>query len=271
MPITTHIPVPSPTAVPIPTLTLTPVPTLSGEASAVYVKELLKTNAGCELPCWWGIVAGETTWADAQQLILYTGARINKGTEPDGTTFYGTGFDLGKQGLYIVNLWERADIVKHVEIHAEGYESLSSFKTTAAYYSPENVIAIRGQPSRVWVQTFASAHELPYGDTMGYNLWLFYDDSGFLVRYSGQVKYEPVYRMCPTFEENGNLGLSLEIYIQSFDNHTPLERAVGRRTGDPSSIRSIEDAAGLSVEEFYALFMQDERPICFETPRDIWP
>ena len=269
----TRSPMASPTATPIPTSTLTPAPTLSAEAREAYAEELLKTNAGCELPCWWGIVPGETTWAEAERFLLQMGARTSSNLDFYGDIFHGTGgFDFMGRSIYNrIGFWEHEGIVESVQIHAEGGYNLLDFRAVWAHFSPEQVISTYGQPARVWVQTFASPHESPYGDTMAYDLWLFYDDLGFLVRYTGQTKYEPVYRMCPTFGESDDMGLTLEMYLQSPDGHVALERLVGERMGDPSSIRPIEEAAGLSVEEFYALFTQNEQPICFKTPRDIWP
>ena len=47
----------APSAIPIPTLDVASS-TLSKEATTQNLIELLETNRGCELPCWWGIVPG---------------------------------------------------------------------------------------------------------------------------------------------------------------------------------------------------------------------
>lgn len=265
-------PTQSPTAIRILTLTPTPAPTLSAEAREAYVEELLRTNAGCELPCWWGIVPGETTWTDTERFLMQMGIRTVSNAGSSGTIFHEAGgFDFRRQGVYNgINFWEREGIVESLQIRTQS-NLPENLKALWARLSPEQVIAAYGQPSRVWVQTFASSSELPYGDTMAYDLWLFYDALGFVIRYGGRARYEPIYRLCPTFGEGGNLGLSIEMYLQSPADQRPLEELVGERMGIPESIHSIEEAAGLSVEDFYALFTQGEGPICFETPRDIWP
>ena len=68
----TETPVPTasriqPTLASKPTLTspapqVTPVSTLTTSERTSLVQEMLKTNGGCELPCWWGIVPGQTDW-----------------------------------------------------------------------------------------------------------------------------------------------------------------------------------------------------------------
>lgn len=50
--------------------TATSLPTNPPERNPEYViKELVKNNGGCEFPCFWGIVPGETTWESAQQFL----------------------------------------------------------------------------------------------------------------------------------------------------------------------------------------------------------
>ena len=44
------------------TPTRVPVSTLGAKQQAQFVADMLKTNGGCELPCWWGITPGQTAW-----------------------------------------------------------------------------------------------------------------------------------------------------------------------------------------------------------------
>lgn len=59
---------PAPTLPPTPTLT--PWPTYPPDEALAKVLELFETNAGCQLPCWWGIIPGETPWDVAQNFYL---------------------------------------------------------------------------------------------------------------------------------------------------------------------------------------------------------
>ena len=55
------------------------------------------------------------------------------------------------------------------------------------------------------------------------------------------------------------------------NNQSKLEEVGGLgKFGLFSKAKSIEDATGLSVEEFYELFQQNPDGACFETPRSIW-
>jgi hypothetical protein len=52
-----------------PTAAPSPVGTLTAAESEQRIRRLLKDNAGCKLPCWWGIVPGESTKADVIQVV----------------------------------------------------------------------------------------------------------------------------------------------------------------------------------------------------------
>jgi hypothetical protein len=71
--------------------------------------------------------------------------------------------------------------------------------------------------------------------------------------------------LCPTFPENqfyavtfftSELGDDAELsdFARS-ENQTPLE---------------LEPATGLSVEEFYNLYQQDDEVVCLKSPRELW-
>ena len=55
----TSSPSPTPTLIP----TETPWPALRGEEAQHRAEELIRNNANCTLPCWWGIVPGKTSWS----------------------------------------------------------------------------------------------------------------------------------------------------------------------------------------------------------------
>jgi hypothetical protein len=54
---------------PVSTKTITPtsVPTLSVEQRKTMVSNNLLEDTSCNLPCWWGIMPGTTTWQEAEE------------------------------------------------------------------------------------------------------------------------------------------------------------------------------------------------------------
>ena len=45
------------------------VPTTPPDKAYVQLQDILKSNAGCRLPCWWGITPGKTSWKDASHFL----------------------------------------------------------------------------------------------------------------------------------------------------------------------------------------------------------
>jgi hypothetical protein len=229
--------------------------------------ELLKTNVNCRLPCWWGFVPETTYWIEVEQFLSYIGAKASNDPIAGQVIVHQTGgFDFGEISIYnSIDFYERAGVVESIRIHAEGYNNPADFKVVWKQYSPEQILSTYGLPSQVWVSSISEAGE-PLTEFAPYDLWLVYDTLGFLIRYIGSVKYEPMYRMCPTFKDEGNLGRAIDMVLQSPDNKQPVWTSM--LTTLPFT---IEEAAGLTIEEFYTLYLQTSQPICFETPREIWP
>jgi len=265
----TPIVTPSPS---VPSQTPTSVATFTATERESYVLELLSTNAGCELPCWWGVIPGNSTWSNTEQWILSLGARTGSTVMPDGSTAHGTGgFDFEESKIYNrVGFFERSGIVEIISIEAESHLNPEDFQAVWQRYSPQQIMSSYGQPSRVLVQSSSSAPSDLSNPKAGYSLWLFYDYLSFVIEYSGLVEYEPVYHICPRFEKGEDIA-SLKLFIQSPDNQRPLENNIQSYDLYRSYFHFIEEAAGLSVEEFYALFANKDEPACFDTPKAIWP
>lgn len=271
--IPTSTPTPTPTLTPVtpsPTTTPTSPPTMTHQERNVYIRELQKANAGCQLPCWWGITPGKTSWKDAEEMLKHLGDRIVSNIEPDGSVIHGTsGFNYEGEELYYNRVYiERDGIVDSIHILSIAESNEVAFQSIWESYDPRLLIRSFGVPSQAWLRTTSEK----YGDkgTTGYRLWLFYDHLGFVIRYDGGVKHAPIYNICPTFE-NGTERIDwIAFLLQSPDNQLPLERIDQVGITD-RYIRTLEDATGLSLEEFYQLFTQEEQPACFETPRNIWP
>lgn len=277
LPQSTVTPIPSSLPIIITTPTLLPItqtptvaPTLSLDEREALILELLKTPSGCELPCWWGIVPGQTSWAETQKFMEHLNAKTSIYSTSGNNVVHSGGVDFAKHSIYNrVTFTEQGGMVEGITINSFS-NNPSVWKTDWASYSPEQIISKYGQPDRAWLGTASSFVESG-GSSMPYTLWLFYDNLGFAVQYDGVVKYEPVYRICPAFGENGQLLDEIDLFLSKPSNHTPLEQFANVRPEKMKYIRSIDEATGLNVEEFYKLFTQGDKPACFETPRDIWP
>jgi hypothetical protein len=247
-----------------------PEPTLTSEERADYFIELLQYNSSCLLPCWWRVIPGQTSWEETLQFLTHLGVVIGNTPTSSGRIFHRIGgVDLTGLSIYNSgNFIENNGLVDAITIHSEGYYNFERFNSIWEDYSLEKILTIYGQPTRVWVQSFNSPHEPP-ADRMMYSLWVFYDDLGFLIKYSGSTEYASVYNICPLLSSNGNIG-GIDVAIESAGYQMALEYLAGRM-GSPASIKTIEEATGNSVETFYNLFIDENGGQCFETPRDIYP
>jgi hypothetical protein len=274
-PIVTNTSLPSPTLTQTstlsPTLTHTPTltPTLTISQWEEFSMGLLKSNAGCKLPCWWGITPGVTTWEEARRLLTYMGNTPGDSPSPDGSVFHGIGgYDWDSQGVYHrIGFRDRMGIVEAISVNAEGYQDRAFFYKLWQSYSPEQINTIYGRPTRVWVGFGGSETGAVY-----YRLFLIYDNLGFVIFNTGKALIgdeggKPIYTACPAWGDSAWLP-DLKIYIQSPESKTPLETLADITL---SSIKPIEVAAGISVVDFYSLLLSEEKPACFNTHKSMWP
>lgn len=254
-----------------PTATETPIPTLTSDERLSQVKEWLVTNAGCKLPCWWGIEPGKVTWNEVEGLLDSLGAKSGV-YEESGIIIHETaGFDFDREHVFNrVSFAETDALITAIIINGSGFNDSPNFKSAWASFSPENIVAKYGVPSRVWAWSRSSVHEGSPGPTMPYSIWFFYDHLGFLVRYSGQVMYENIYKMCPVFNEQGILSDDIDIYLQAPEANTPLEDLPTVKYNAKDAI-PLEEVARISPSEFYDLLTEPNVAPCFTTSRDIWP
>lgn len=273
LPSTTPTPLPSPvpaSATPFPTHTPvsptpTPRPTLTAGEEQAFVREMLATNGGCELPCWWGITPGEDRWSDVRdRLGLYPGQGI---LQPDGTRLYEIGYgDLiypppPPYGYYIhIGLIERDGVVRSITVMGEVIQRTTPerFAQDWRRYSLDQVLNGYGEPSQIYIQLVPPIEP---DSPVYYQLWLVYDHLGFYVVYTGPAVYEPpIMRACPRWEEVTDIALRL----QSPQSAEPLFES-------PGTFRTIEETTGMDIRTFWETFRQAEATACLESPAEIWP
>ena len=249
----------------------TPQSTLTPPEREKFVRETLLSSSNCQLPCWWGITPGETTWKDTEELLHYLGVRIVgvPGYGPNTILHGAGGFDF--EGISIKNgfSFEETDgVIDAILINSDGYNKPEEFQTLWTNYSPKKILEMYGVPDRVWLNVTEA-----YALGRGYHLWFFYDELGFMIRYPGDVMDAPVLRICPVIKGMRAIDLSL----QDLDSPLLLERfdailediRLETETGKTRVLHSIEDATGMDEKEFYDIFMQNELT-CFDTPQSIW-
>ena len=264
-------PLPSPTqAIASPT----PEPTEYSEAiEELKVKEYLLTNNGCSLPCFWGIVPGNTSLEEA--LVFFQPFGIAQYHGRSGQNIqnqYDVALDVMSQlVLSSASLFEENSKIAGIEVSGEGRpDEISIFWEIWAKYLPQEIIAQYGFPDRIWFDTYHNP-EVPNPDRpIGYSLWFFYDEKKFLLVYSGITTKAPEYQVClgnkSVEKDSGNLSPFIELSIHtnlSLEDFA-IERGIDQRVHFYSE-KNVE----IPIDEFRRMI--DTPDGCFNTPLEFQP
>ena len=260
------------TFVPTSTKMPTPFSTLSFEQwdqQNRLISTLLNTNYNeCNFPCLIGITPGKTRWDEAKRILSKAGLYIIESDLPQqvsswtwhgigGTSFYTEGVLSTDFGFYV-----HGDVVDHIFIKSEGGlgKPIPAFRTMWAGFAPEKLIPEMGIPSRIEIYSAFSPGEGPASGAF-HDLDIFYDNLGLLIEYRVIDNLESVYKICPTFSEVGNTVDLLRIILKSLDDNTPIEHY--DTAYQPNLVMNVEKAAGITPEDFFNLYMQTGKPVCF--------
>lgn len=261
----TRSPMPSSTTLPTtaPSLTATSIlpkleKTLTPLNEDEKIVRLFKEPV-CNFPCWWDIVPGATTWDDAKHLFDFLG--FSTENEPIGLYTNHEFVMEFSDSIYKmrVQVYDKSGIVEYIAIRS--FLQKDDFRELYLNYEPTKVLENYGVPDRI----FVTASLL--GDT-NYGLAMFYDKQGFLISYGGQIQSvtDMGIVICPHFSTGNILGGN--IFMQAQSIKTPIESSpiVGLREEFSimkSQYNTIEDATGLTREQFSSLFVGDDPSYCF--------
>ncbi|MEJ5308298.1 MAG: hypothetical protein WHX52_00880 [Anaerolineae bacterium] len=274
LPLPTRTPKPTRTPRPTtqPTATLTPVlfPTLDVEQMETFIADRLADNGGCELPCWWGITPGETSWETALQHFAAHGIQVFE----DGALglHYQSGRYQGRPtytDLMEVNLDQADGIIRRIEVRNNGYYPAlqAQFTTLWQRYALQPVLVRHGPPTRVFFDMTIGAPCIGSGIFPTYDMWVIYDDQGIAIRYSGLLLYDhDTWAVCPVFGQWRSIAISL---WSVKDGIAPPDFAAGvyDPAGDFSVYGFLPELTTMSAQTFYETFRQPVPQACIEIPR----
>jgi hypothetical protein len=260
-PTPTQTRIPRPTSTPRPTKTPTPTtyPTLDSQGRLNFVLEAMKTNMGCELPCWWGITPGQTTWEE--MIDTFVKQSIGFDTYESGKLYLG----MVTSGNYLeptvdVVFSEGGGLVQSIGIRTEYYYILAQPKYFDAWhdYALDKVLARYGIPTQVYLQLTTGAADWSPGMRATYDLWVEYANKGIALRYPGELIHDNQgWYVCPVF---GNIA-GIEIRLQSPESTVAL---IGPDLGDQGYgfNGTLSDLTGVSRQRFYEMFKQNPPQGC---------
>ena len=232
------------------------VPALSKDEATQRVAELFETNNGCNLPCFWGIVPGQTNLADAKT-ILDELASIDYGPHRNESWAYDYFFDVGKPntvGVH-VTLYTDKDIVDFVGV--TDFDSPS-------YHLPE-FLSRNGAPDQILVRTWKNSPSNT--DQVPFLIYMYYKKSGMLVAYgmgTGRIENDSI---------KGCIERSPSLQMWGIEKPQRIEEAMQLMGWFDANLISISDATAgkLNVEKFLEQFSRSNSETCFITSRSLWP
>lgn len=260
---TPALPVLTSSSTPSPTISLpTPVPTpiLTSEQKADNFTRLMTENGGCELPCWWGIVPGESKIETIADEFV-----------PQGLIWWEewNQLDASRSGSgALLSLVVEENIIQSIDVW--GGNEGNTFVQDWDRYSLDQVLTRHGTPSQVFVY-------YPYradpGSVSAYHLFIFYEELGIEIEYRGKatdVDSEKS-RACPKLEELFQINLLL---YQPEKINNILETVIPPETvsfiAGPETVYDLiswEQATNTTLESFYETFSQPNPDACFDFRR----
>jgi hypothetical protein len=268
----THWPTPTPTL----TASPTPFPTLPDEQRISKILHLYNNNGGCDLPCWWGIVPGETSWETTISILAplseirgpYIVQDITQYTLrfvlPEDIDPFGNldipGVEPGTfMGLYVEN-----DIVKAIGVD-------SYFIKRGNDYSLSGLLIEFGKPEEIWAYASPWQACLSSGQKYWYcyRLELYYPHKGISIylQGAGDKQQENIYA-CPqthkTRRDNYPPGLTLwtptTIYTyQEF--HTEFIPGISEEDLKNYPFETLTD--NFTIQDFYETYLNPNTKFCF--------
>jgi len=231
---------------PLPTVTLTPPNTLESVHITETLQPLIKEPMNCAVPCFWGIIPGETSFADARMFFSKLGfVPFEKSYEENGfyTIFYNSGSGHDSR----VTLHIRNNVVASIVVSPDIPKPKEGSQREWIAYSPETLIKRYGSPSRVEFTVSATP-------IIGINMIMYFDAYDLIVHYSG-YNMTPN-RFCPS--------------TVPFDF---VRLWIGQNPPDTPSFDTVplEKATSLTIDQFTQLMMGDSKTACFSVTEEVSP
>lgn len=251
-----------PTPTPFPTFDVA-YSTVSEEAATQNLIELLATNRGCKLPCWWGIVPGETNVNTIEPIFVHLGFDWNRDFETlNGNTPYRAYIDFTSED----------GTVQTIEVRGGAGEETYDRNEAWQPYAIPRILESLGLPENVYVYY---PFRFDPGGMQAYRLFLYYPDLGIEIDYLGKagvVDERPQWaRACPNILETDEINLFLfqPGSVPDYLERTMPESSLGffprGEEENPYDMLSWEQATETSLDEFYRLFTEAaEGSACFD-------
>ncbi len=264
---------------PSPTLTLSPLSVLTTDGAMKRISELLATNGKCRLPCFWGLTPGDTSGENAQTFMMpfTSSARRYTLNSERGSMFWVQETENLEVNITIGYDLDTTGIIERIYFHAEAhdisqgqdqsrrtYDNPTFNQEFQAYMLPQ-ILSNYGPPEEVFILT---SSEVPVPNPWWpFYVFLLYPTQGIFIDYEVGLDTVGDHVIgCPTHAH-------MTLWLLAPGNEDYPEVLGGNWDPffeNPAYYKTIEEAASMTVEEFYETFKNPENTTCLETPADLW-
>jgi hypothetical protein len=249
------------TSTPTPWPTLPPLPTIPPQERGQVYRELMNSNGGCELPCWWGFEMGKTSLEEVRQFYAaFDAFMIEQVGDSGRSALYVTFVDPKiEDGIQVRHLFRVQDsIVIEAEVQVRSQPK----------YQIASILQQLGPPSEVWMWAIPE----PYEGVLPTRFRLYFPEQGILVLYgTGGVRIGDEVNVC--FDRRGGAILRLWDPVIWDPDGTKgfIERANDSSELTLEGDHPIEEVSNWDTEQFYTVLTDPEGLDCLRTPADLWP
>lgn len=245
-----------------------PIHTLSPYLQNQFFK-LLQNNGNCNLPCFLGIKPGKTSWMETRQMLeLYSASSPiqydeSRSTAMDKlyTTTIFTEVDeiTSVQTVSYLNVHTHNDIVESIvftsEIEGEGNPPVYNYNYLSGY-SLKEVFQRTGIPDVIYFKVDKEIY---------YDIYVIYENLKIVMVLSGRAEQAVInqYQFCPNIGDNQVAGFRIAVANLSY--LTDIKALIGYPFWENTPL--LEEVSGMSIEDFYKLMINDNRPACFEVQK----
>lgn len=249
----TATPVPSPTATQI----ATPRPTIPPDEVRAFALQLLEPDASCRYPCFWSFVPGQSRFEEVESFLLtfaqdiyysegLSGLKIISVTAPLPEASVRPGFAAFIDPVF---LFEERVLVK-ADI------SLGE----SPHNSPTQILQEYGKPDEIWINTIGHKRETP-----PFRMTFLYLEQGFGLLYGIDAKLEDK-TITACFDNSMPVGTNLAVWKPGISERIFREPPLVSF----EQTKTLEDATGLTIDDFYTLFTDATASLCLQTDATLW-
>ena len=256
------IPTLTPTLQPTLSATQTIAPTLSTEEALRRIKEFYKDNGVCNLPCWWGIVPGETMWEQAKQLLGPLGIMKNDYFE----AFVPREMDPLKGPLPIDYVFGNVDARFYVDNNVVRVINVNSRWVNQSFdYSLSGILNVWGTPDEIWFTLYPES----VTGTPHYDLYLLYSHKGMVMSRGFASVSGNLMTICPqkvlTYD-----GIPPWFMLWSSEEDVSFsdesEILTHFKTTFGEVFVQLENATDTSKDQFYEIYSKPNPSKCLDVP-----